>query len=535
MKKRSAAGNGEGGRLFNFRPALFAAAFFACGIAFAYGRMFYEVSLWWLLAAAAVPFLAIAFFPGRPRRALLAAAMLLACFSAGAFAFFSEISRFSDAERISGKHTVVGTVEEKVDYAWSSRLLLSSLTVDGKRTEGRLVATLSPSSAENIRLADRISLYGETETDLSLAGRYGFAAENAEKGIRYRARPDAVSVIGREKDVFLQIRARLKDRLYAGMDDESAAMTYALLIGDTAGIEAGLYENIRYGGISHIFSVSGLNVGALYAVMLAIGKRRPFCRLPAAVRFFPTAGLLVTYAGVCGFSPSVLRAVVMCLVSSLSSLVGVKADMLENTGVAALVLLAVHPVRLFDAGFGLSFAACLGIGVFARTFSAAAGRVLFVGPRNREHPEGVFLRMRRAASEFVGVSLAAQVGTAPLLAANFGYLSLWSLALNCFFVPLTEALFFALLALAFAVLLLPAFAAPVLLYVPSVIWSGAMLFFHAVDCSLVAEMPKSAGAAVLFLCFFVLCSEKIRMGKGVRALLCAVTAAAFAAAAAGVV
>lgn len=46
MEKKGAAGNGEGGRIFNFRPALSAAAFFALGIAFAFFRLFSGASLW---------------------------------------------------------------------------------------------------------------------------------------------------------------------------------------------------------------------------------------------------------------------------------------------------------------------------------------------------------------------------------------------------------------------------------------------------------------------------------------------------------
>ena len=43
----------------------------------------------------------------------------------------------------------------------------------------------------------------------------------------------------------------------------------------------------------------------------------------------------------------------------------------ESAGLAALFLLIVRPVFLFDAGFQLSFAACLGIGTLSHTFRAA--------------------------------------------------------------------------------------------------------------------------------------------------------------------
>lgn len=529
MEKKGAAGNGEGGRIFNFRPALSAAAFFALGIAFAFFRLFSDASLWWLLALLPVPALAPLFFPADRLRSVAAAAGLLLCFSLGAFAFSAEVRAHASAEVISGRISVVGTVEEKTDYDWGARVILSDLTAEGKRLDGRLAATLPPSLAENIRLGDRAALYGEAETDLSFFGDYGFKSENVEKGIYYRMEAESAVAAGRSGNPFLFLRARLKDRLYAGMPEEAAGMTYALLIGDTSGIEEGLYENIRYGGISHIFSVSGLNVGALYAVMRAIEKRTALRRLPGVFRFALTGGLLALYAGVCGFSPSVLRAVVMCLVLYLSALFGVKSDLLESTGIAALVLLGSCPARLFDVGFGLSFAACLGIGVLSRGFSDGLQRALSLPARNADKPEGVWLRAGRGAAEFLAVTLSAQIGTLPLLAVAFGELSVWSVLLNCLFVPFTEALFFVLLALAFVACLLPASFAPALLFAPSAAWSASLLLFHALDFSLVVRTAGLQSGAAAFLGFFLFASDKVRLKRGARAAALLLCAAAFAA------
>lgn len=530
MKKLSgAAGNREGGRFFNFRPALFAAAFFALGIGFARARLFSGASLLWLLCGVPVLISAPAFFPENPFRSLAAAAALLLFFVCGGLCFRAEVRAFSSAEQISGECTVVGTVTEKSDYGTVSRVVLSDLIIDGKGREGKLVATLGEEFSEKAALSRRVVLVGRVETDLSLFGEYGFQSENVEKKIYYSAEAHSLSAAGEDKDVFLAVRSRLRDRLYRGMDEEPAAVTYALLIGDTSGISAGLLESVRYGGIAHIFSVSGLNIGSLYVFFRALTDKTRLRRLPAGLRFAMTGGALVFYAGVCGFSASVLRATVMCLVLYASSLFGVKSDMLENTGIAALLLLAVHPVQLFDLGFGLSFAACLSIGVLSRTFRDGLDALLPFGGRPEDRPAGILRKIRGGSIEFLAVSLAAQAGTLPLLLGSFGYISVWSLALNCIFVPFVDAVFSLLLALALVACLLPASAAPFLLYLPSAVWSAALLLFHAFDFSLVIRGMRMGVAALPFVGFFLALSDKVNAGRGLRLALCAIFLAAFAA------
>ena len=530
MKKLSdAAENRQDGRLFNFRPALFAAAFFALGILFARARLFSGASCLWLLPGFFVPVLAPVFFPGRGLRSVLAAFALLLCSWWGALSFWEEVRAFSAAPGISGECVVVGTVEEKEEFSGGARLLLSGLSVDGEKVSGKLVASLPAEFSDRVKIADRVVLTGRVETDLALSDDYGFRSENVEKSIFYRAEAESLAVADRSENVFLNVRRRIRDTLYGAMDEQSAAVTYALLIGDTSGIEAGLLENVRYGGIAHIFSVSGLHVGALYAFVRMLTEKTGLRGLPKLARLFSVSLFILFYAGVCGFSASVVRAAVMCFVLYASFLLGIKSDLVENTGIAALVLLAVHPVQVFDLGFQLSFAACLSIGLFSRFFRDGLDALLpGKRPRAEDKPLSIAAKFRRDAVSFFSVTLSAQVGTAPLLLNAFGYLSVWSLFLNCLFVPLVGAFFAVLLAIVLIACFLPSAAASVLLYVPSVLWSAALLLFHAVDFAPAGIGKLSGGALAAYYAFFVVLSGKINFGKRGKFAAASVFLAAFA-------
>lgn len=517
------------GRLFNFRPALFAAAFLALGIAFAYGKIFKDLSFWWLLLgipAFGIPFL----FVGNKLKALVFIAVLFLCFSLGALSFSSEIRSFQNVSSRSGTHTVFGVVAEKEDYGSFSRVLLSDVYIDGKREDGTVAAYLGTSFNGKVALSDEVSAVGELRTDISAFGEYGFRSEDIVSGTRFCLSVSSLEITGKSFDVFRAVRARARQVVYAGMDEDCAAVTYALLTGDTAGIESGLLENVRRGGIAHIFAVSGLHVRALYAFGRAIFEKSRLKRLPKIFRFLFTAAALFFYGGVCGFSPSVVRATVMCLVTYASFLIGTKSDLLENTGIAALLLLAVHPAYLFGIGFRLSFAACLSVGIFSRTLRDGLNAV-FSGNRRGKLPEdeppGFFARTKASAISFFAVTLSAQIGTAPLLLDSFGYISVWSLLLNCAFVPLIGAAFSFLLALVFAACAIPA-AASVLLYLPSTIWSAVLLVFYAADFSLVISGFRFGVSVGLYYAFFISVSDKINLERRKKILLAAVLAAAFA-------
>jgi len=179
-----------------------------------------------------------------------------------------------------------------------------------------------------------------------------------------------------------------------------------------------------------------------------------------------------------------------------------ETDLLDSLGVAAIVILLLSPTALFEVGFQLSFAACLGLALLSRSIGKTLDRGCDIvkkvwirlwrlenkarpNPKRKDEdmPEGVGARIRRACVSFLGASLAAQIATAPILLNAFGYLSGWALLLNCLFVPLISGLFATLLLFVAVACVLPTAFSTVILYLPSVVWSALLLLFYAVDFS----------------------------------------------------
>lgn len=520
-------------RFFNFRPACFAAAFLCLGITLGYFVILHGVSAWWamlLLPVAVTPF-CFCFTKRKAKRTALSILLLLFSFALGYFSFCRQIRAFREKPEFNGKAVVVGTVDNVQDYGGYLVLTFEDAYIGGKKIKGTLQANLLSSMAEEVGVADEVLLYGRVETDRSLTGRYGFrAAEIGDGRCYFLTSVQSFQVTGKTENWFLRVRLRLSQTVERGMNEESAAVTMAVLTGDTSGIERGTLENMRAGGIAHIFAVSGLHVGALYAFCLLLFRYTKIGDMPWVVRWALLAALLVFYGGVCGFSASVVRATVLCLVSYSTNLIGIQGDLLNTLGVSAFVVLGITPTALFEVGFQLSFAACAGIAVLAKSigffFDNLHLRILKmigkepvrVTDRSKEKPPSVAELFRRKTVSLVSASIAAQVATTPLLLSTYGYISVWSLLLNFFFVPFISATFAILLALVFAAACLPLSLASAILYLPSAVWSFVLLLFEAVDFSActITGIVLLAPTKLIYYTGLIASSNKFRISVRAR-------------------
>lgn len=313
---------------------------------------------------------------------------------------------------------------------------------------------------------------------------------------------DKIMVRGEKKfDLFYAARERLRNVLFGTMREEEAAVCYAMLTGDGSAVENGLLQNFRYGGVAHIFAVSGLHIGVIYAILSFLLKR---IRMPKLLRCALIFAPLLFYVGVCRFSPSSVRALVMCTVLMFSNAAGLKYDALNSVALAALAVLIINPVYLFGVGFLLSVSAAGGIIVLGGTFTRAFQKI----------------RSPRKLASSAGVCLAAQISTFPLLLDCFGYVSALSLVTNLLFIPVISAIYAFLFAFSLLACVIPA-AAGALLYIPELLVSVAVFPLSALDMKILLISGFSFGGYIA-LWYFVLAvmSDKINLRAAPKAAVC---------------
>ena len=248
---------------------------------------------------------------------------------------------------------------------------------------------------------------------------------------------EGLSVWQRIRLRFLCYRHQLLERYLAmGIDRESYAVVAAMTLGDKSAMTAELKDVYAVSGASHVLALSGLHLGIIYLLlsMMIVRRRLRIILQPLAVLAIWAFTLLV------GLPSSVVRAAVMISIFALLSLTGRSRMSLNALALAAIILLLVNPDSLFDVGFQLSFAAMLAILTIQPLFEQLVSRKWLMS-----HPA------LRWLWGLATVSVAAQVGTAPLVAYYFGRFSTYFLLTNFIVIPLTTAILY----LALAALLLP--------------------------------------------------------------------------------
>ena len=231
-----------------------------------------------------------------------------------------------------------------------------------------------------------------------------------------------------------RIRVFCREQLTRWMGDESS-LAMAMLLGDTSTMEQDDQLAFRNAGVAHLMSVSGLHVGLLAGALswlLTLFYIRKSVRLPILAIF------LVLYCGITGFAPASQRAAIMGFLVLLGEAAGRKPDPLALLATAALIVLVIHPLELFSAGFVLSFTAMAGILFLCLPLLGILRRLLPERARDvrRSKTEKRLWRLADGVLLSIAVSLSAQAGVLLPMATYFHQLPLYGLLFNLLAVPL---------------------------------------------------------------------------------------------------
>ena len=222
-------------------------------------------------------------------------------------------------------------------------------------------------------------------------------------------------------------RERAESALDRGIPDREAALSRGFVLGQDDRLDPATVDDFRRSGLAHLLAVSGQNV--LLLALLAIPVLA-LLGVPLRARLLAVIALIAVYVPITGAGPSIQRAAVMGAAGIVAVLAGRPSHRWYALGLAAAVTLAMNPRAAADVGWQLSFAAVVGILLWARPLAALATRAL---GRPRERPGG--LDLRRGLADGIGVTVAATIATAPISAHHFETISLASLPANLLALP----------------------------------------------------------------------------------------------------
>ena len=217
------------------------------------------------------------------------------------------------------------------------------------------------------------------------------------------------------------LREYLLDLITDLFSESGSAFAKALLLGDTSGLDYETESDLSASGIRHVAAVSGLHVSILFSlVYLFSGKRRVL----TVILGIP---VLLIFAAMAGFSPSIVRASLMQLLMLLALLFKKEYDPPTALCFAALVMLTVNPLTITSTGFQLSVASVAGIFLFCGRINGWLQDPKRFG---RWKKNKLLNKLSNTVTASGSVSLSALITTTPLTACYFGSVSLLSALTN---------------------------------------------------------------------------------------------------------
>ncbi|MFA5144155.1 MAG: DNA internalization-related competence protein ComEC/Rec2 [Candidatus Omnitrophota bacterium] len=454
------------------RPALYILIPFCLGIAFA--GLVKPPILFVLLSAAIFVIAAIIF---SARNTISHIMLFLGVFFTGASLYLNSsilpadhISRFIAA---GGKSTVAikGTVaDDPITAVTSYRTIKTSFTLKAsavkymlpgqdifsgwRNTRGLVKVSLFSRSAPRVLFGDEVVVEGELAKPYSLnnPGLFSYAGYLELKDIYccftvkdgdslIPSRGVKISTPG-WKSAAYRVRRGIRASIDEYLDMPYSGFLKAILIGDRSTLKDRIRDDFVHTGTVHILAISGLNIGLIAAVFMTVFA---FCGAPKKINLAVTMPLLILYYFIGGSNPPILRAVIMFAICAVGYIINRDTDVLNSLAIAALAILLWNPKELYDPSFQLSFASVAGILIFSSRIEAA---LLSAVPEERRRKG--WGRVLRYIAAGVAVSVAAWLGTFPIIAAYFNIVSPVSVIANLIVVPV---LFF-LMASAFVFLAL---------------------------------------------------------------------------------
>lgn len=233
---------------------------------------------------------------------------------------------------------------------------------------------------------------------------------------------DKIKVLNHRVNIFsnivFSIRKAINSKIERLYDKNSAPLIRGLILADKSEISYDTKTEFINSGVIHILAVSGLHVGYIIIIFLFL-----FGRLNIYLRSILTTAGLIIFLILINSPPSAFRATIMAVVLIIAYLSNRSSNLLNSVSLAAIILLLLDPGQLFNAGFQLSFSAVISIAVIYPLIS----NLIQTKNYKNKYIKNVLL--------FIGVSLAAQIGTLPFTIYYFGKLSLIALFTNMIVIP----------------------------------------------------------------------------------------------------
>jgi competence protein ComEC len=391
-----------------------------------------------------IPFALIPFRPGSRKTLIIVGLCLLALFGGG-LRFLSSLPIVDEHSLCfynnKGIADIQGMVAEEPDIRDRLCLLTfsaSEITVNGEKEEVSGTALIQVPRYPAYHYGDVLKVTGNLETPEPF-DNFDYKTYLARQGIYSVIYYPEVEVVGRGQGFkpwqwIYSLRERLSTSLARALPEPQGSLAQAILLGLRGNIPDSLYEAFSRTGTAHILAISGLHMSIIIAMFLSLGilvfgRRR-------SIYIWLTLVLTWLYALLTGMNPPIIRAAIMGSLFLIAVYLGRQGSAIIALAFAAAVMVGIQPQLLWSVSFQLSFLAMAGLIFFYPYFQTWGRKRVASLSRGRER----IVAAGNLITDGFAATLAAIVAVGPLIAYNFGVVSLVALPATLFSLPALPAI-----------------------------------------------------------------------------------------------
>lgn len=319
-------------------------------------------------------------------------------------------------------------------------------SVTNVSVKGKAVTIIRGRLDSQIGDGSKITVYGIIKPPPSsrIYGLYDYREDLKNKGIFYMLIVDSPS------DVEAVVASRsnsLKERFVEWTDKtlryglpaelSDTDLRTAMLFGFKTKISDEKQKNFMRSGTMHLFAVSGIHVGIISGAILVFLMSFNLSRQVCGIITLP---MLWFFTAVTGWQASAIRAAVMVTILIGSWILNRPSNLLNSLYAAAIVILLWEPSQLFQTGFQLSFSVVLTLALAIPVFNKSMQEILKTDPLLPYQLIPRYKKLLINSARYFGsafiTSMAAFIGSMPLIAKYFNIISPISIFANLIVVPL---------------------------------------------------------------------------------------------------
>lgn len=336
--------------------------------------------------------------------------------------------------QIVGPQNITATIEDVKVYDNSVKLNLKDVSANEHNLKGYTELVVFNYGTEiNLSVGDTINAVANYSTISKKYNNLSYVINN----INYSATCSLndFEVIEPGSNLKSLITLNVKENLNTYLNSDNAKIAYSILFGEKENM-SDIYSIFSSAGIAHILAVSGLHIGFLVAMIVCFFKLIKCNKHVINVIVFV---LLMFYCYLCGFTPSIVRAMIMSMVLLISKSYGKQYDALSSLSLAAIIILMFSPMSIFSVGFQLSFGCVFAIVSLTRPINNLLSKMKC--PNFLLRP--------------ISISVAVNLGIMAITAAHFNEINFISTISNLIVLPVFSVCFGILFITSFIGLIVP--------------------------------------------------------------------------------